>query len=255
MRFRTLVLAALLVLGAAACDQNDPEADVTGDTDTTGEFSLTGMVLDAAEGAEPEGGLPGVDADVDANVDEDGADADANVETTDDASEESDEHGGFAIEPEDEEAATNLDDCEATRGAYLVYYTGDTEFTPDTLRDDANFPDNLEDQHVTVTGTNDADDGDDCVLVIEDLEVVEDAEMDIDTDDDTTGGTGGGTGGTGDDADADGDGSPSPSGSPEVEESGETFFPNVDDTDPIFEGTASPDACEGQDACRETDSP
>lgn len=219
MLVKRIVLIALLALVGAAC--SDGEVDVQGLTDEAAEeFALTGIVVEAEAGATP-------DDDVD----------DPDV-------------GGLAIRAEDPDAESNLGDCEPVRDAYIAYYDGDTVFPTEVDTEDEAFPENLEGRRITAMGTIEAsattDEGDEeaCVLRVDEMTFA--AEADADADDD-----GGPSGVSGD---VEGEGTVGASPEPTATASGESYFPEgVEDTDPIFEGTASPDACEGAKACEEDD--
>lgn len=269
MRLRLGVLVVLLALAGAACQQNGNDDDVLGETDSASEeFAITGTVVDAKAGVEPEGGFPG----------EEEEDADATDEPLETDEAEDTERGGIAIRPDNEDAATNLDDCEMEQGTFITYYVEDTDFEPASLEDDENFPENVQGQRVSVQGTVEqseetgtdvdadadaqAEDGDvdadaevtttdeaeepGCILVLDEVEIAEEIETSPGTGDDDADGTTGGTA----TEDPDATGSPgvtsSPGAMPGLPE-------GVEDTDPIFEGTPSPDPCEGRKACAEED--
>lgn len=228
------VLSFVLVFAAAGCTQDDP---VVEDTDgspslSADEFSVTGNLVDAKADVEPEGGIPGME----------GMSMSPSPAATGDA-----EHqvGGLAVRPANEAAAVNLDDCEQNQGTYIAYYTEETEFDPEDAKDEENFPENIQGNEVTVTGTIHENDDEECVLVAETVEQGS-ATVPVTTDGaDDDGGVA-----PGDEGDSTADPSASPGATGETTEGGD--FPRGNTgTDPIFSGTPSPDPCEGQKACEE----
>ena len=220
MRPKLLILIALLAVVGAACDVADNEAEPTPAL-AEGEFALTGSTIDTLEGAEPESGFP-----AEMRVDED------------------DEVGVIAVQPDEE--ARGLDDCDRVKNAYVVYYTPDTEFDPESISNDAGFPQNLQGQNVSIRGevhetSSEATTAspaaspdripDDCVIVADQIAVVDEATQPAGTDGDRV------DGGTA--------GSPSPSASAVTPGSEE--FPDAG----IFDDPPSPDPCEGAKACRD----
>jgi hypothetical protein len=291
MKIKALLLATMLVFFGSACAQNDDDPTADNDIDSAeleeGSFTLTGVVIEAKAGAEPEGGMPGEE-------NGDGDDADASPEAVEDQ-----EFGGVAVRPDSPDDAEGLDDCETEQDAYVTYYTEDTEFDSG-MEDEDDFPESLEGQRVLVSGViHDVEDEDeagdadatddpdadvdadaDASVDNEDADADVDADVDAeaegddddenegddegcgilmldevevapaaDTDDDTTD-DGSGTVGT-----ADPDATPGATGSPGASvQPGDEKFPPHDDTDPIFEGDPQIDDCEGQKACREEES-
>jgi hypothetical protein len=232
MRAKLAFCACALVLVGASCDMtDDPTAAATIAPDLgPDEFALSGVVVDAKDGAKPAGGMPD---------DEDGLLPEAT--------------GGIAIRPEGAVDEAGLEGCTQTSDAFVTYYTSQTE-TGD-LRDDDGWPVNLEGREVKVEGVrHDRGEGSipvtedvsgTCVLVLDRIEELEaEAEPSVDN---TSGGAGGG--GTVGDADASPGASPSPVWI--FEDPKDTKFPKHEDTDPIFEGTPSPDPCEGAKACEQ----
>jgi hypothetical protein len=239
MRTKIIIFVATLAFVGAACVRSDDldtaAAPELGD-DT---FTLTGDVLDTREGAEPQGGFP--DA------------ADANDDT----------FGGIAVRPDDDDdEPLGLDACDTMQDAYVLYYTGDTTYEPAALASDDDFPESLERRRVTVEGTVELTDSgevattsspnddenaipDDCVLVAEKVEYLKPSS---DDESDDTSGTIGGTDQSGPQSNSEASASPEVTWTwvwPE-----DPDFPEHEDTDPVFEGTPSPDACEGQKACQ-----
>jgi hypothetical protein len=238
MRVRAFTLSVLLVLFGAACNQADDPTDEDTTAQATdelgeGEFTLTGSLIDSKADVAPEGGIP--DEDGEAIEDEDA--------------------GGIAVRPTSPADAQGLDDCETQKNAYVLYFTSDTTFDPSDAADADDFPQNLEGETVAVEGElrepAEADDAspaatDDCIAVATSVEIIEATQTDDGDDDGTTGDT---------------DREPSvaspavSSGSPDADESPDPedvdFPDNADDANTIFEGTPSPDPCEGQKACEE----
>jgi hypothetical protein len=242
MRWRILSCVLLFALAGVSCEMADDEPEaapsVSAPALAPDEFTLTGAVIDAKEGAQPSGGIPGED--------------DVMMSTV----------GGIAIRPDEDAVveAAGLEGCDTTQDAYVTYYTPETDAAG--LEDDDAWPQTLEGRSVTVEGTrhepdeadadaspaaDDTDDADDCVLVVDTIRPAT-ATVPAPADDDgpTTGQT------TTDGDDGAGTESPEPTG-----EEGELIwpspadFPEHEDTDPIFEGTPSPDPCEGAKACAE----
>ena len=227
MRWIAALVLAVAFVGAS-CTNDEPEAPAASIADDLGEdeFVLEGVAVDAKAGVKPSTEIAGM-------MD------DANV-------------GGIAIRPEGELDAQGLDGCSTTRGAYVTYYTADTD--AGDLRN-ADWPDNIEGQRVRAEGTRQepeaspsatsspavSDLSGTCVLVLDRVELVTPST----STDDGTSGRGSGTGSPRPGA----TGSPSASG--EEVEGGFGSFPPHEDTDPIFEGTPSPDPCEGQKACEQ----
>jgi hypothetical protein len=222
MRTRILILIAVVAAVGAGCDRTEDAADAT-PTVAEGEFALTGSTIDSLESAQPDGGFP-----AEMRIDDE------------------DEVGVIAVRSEGD--AVGLDDCDTVQNAYVVYYTPDTEFDPESVASDAGFPENLQGQNVSVQGeVHETDDAattaspaaspdnipDDCVIVADRVEVIEEGTEPA--------GTGGGRvdGGT--------SGSPSPSAGEEATPASTGDFPDAG----IFDGPASPDPCEGAKACRD----
>lgn len=255
MRWKIAVCALSLVLAGVSCESadDDPSSTIAEGLDAD-EFSIEGVVVDTKAGVKPSSDIEGF--------------------------EDATSVGGIAIRPSEALDAEGLDGCTTTRDAYVTYYTSETEATD--LDDATDWPENLEGTTIRAEGTryeaDDADDADDadaddatdtddatgtddamatgspdtttddlsgtCVLVLDRIEpVTADAPATDGTTDD--GDAGAGAGGT------DGTAEPGATGSPEPTAGGTPDFPEVDDTDPIFEGDASPDPCEGQKACEE----
>ncbi len=221
-------LCALVLVGAScqAADDTTSVATIAPDL-ASDEFALSGVVVDAKEGAKPAGGMPGTDGLLPESV------------------------GGIAIEPEGPVDVAGLDGCTKTQDAFVTYYTSETQ--TNGLRDDDAWPVNIEGSDVKVEGVR-HERGDATIPVTEDVSgtcvlVLDRIEMEAAqrAQERSTDGSGGG--GQVSDADA----SPDASASPEVvvfEDPKDTKFPKHEDTDPIFEGTPSPDPCEGAKACR-----
>jgi hypothetical protein len=236
MRRNLVGVLLLLALFGGACEQTDSDVDAaaTASPLEEGTFLLTGSVVDAKAGVVPEGGIP----------DEETIDVDG-------------ERGGIAVLPSRLGEVQGVEDCETVQDAYVVYYTSGTEFVPDDVLDVRGFPDNLENEPATVTGdVRRADEPVDatpaspgavetvetgCVLVADRVEL-EDATASPVARDDATGG------------EPVAAASPDATASPQATEIvifDDPSFPKHEDTDPIFEGTPSPDPCEGAKACRE----
>lgn len=232
MRSKFMVVCFVFA-ALAGCEQanDEPTASIAAlDED---EFIVTGAVADAKDGVEPDGGFP------------------EDVEGAED-------FGGIAVRPVNEDDSDGLEDCETVQDAYVMYYTEETLFDPPATDAAAGFPETIEGITVTAQGTihspaadegvdEDADASpatDGCVLIADRVEIEEQTEDQDDGDDGPVGQTGDG-----------GDASPGATGSPGADEEevdpGEEEFPEHEDTDPIFEGTPSPDPCEGQKACEE----
>jgi hypothetical protein len=233
MRYKVVVLIAALALASAACTKQDEtvEPQSTQAALGAGEFQVTGELIDAKADVGPEGGIPGDDAKP-MDPDEDS--------------------GGIAVRPNAMSDAQGVDGCTTQKDAYVIYYTADSEFDPSDLADADDFPVNLKSRTVTVRGAKRdpvasaspaSSPAPGCVLVAEDVQVQ--AEADSGTGNTGTGDTGGGTGApTSPGASGDSTASPGPTGST-------TFPDNADDANTIFEGTPSPDPCEGQKACEQ----
>jgi hypothetical protein len=231
MRWRIALCIGALVFAGMSCEAADEEPTATiAEELGADEFALSGVV-DAKEGVQPPDGIPGED-----DLDTGGV-------------------GGVAIRPDGPTDAAGLEGCGTTQDAYVTYYTPDTDASD--LDDADAWPESLEGSTVTVEGTrHEATDvatttsspeisnaADSCVLVLDRIEQTSAAQGTTDDGDDT-GTTGGGTGGGG-------TSSPGATGEPETTADGFGDFPEHEDTDPIFEGTPSPDPCEGAKACEE----
>jgi hypothetical protein len=228
---KTFALAVVLLLAAFGCTQDEPTVtdEDSSPSLSADEFAVTGNLVDAKAGVEPEGGVPGMEG-MSMSPAPSG-DADHEV-------------GGLAVRPATDADAVNLDDCEKNQGTFVSYYTEETEFDPDATGEE-NFPENIQGKDVTVTGTIHENDDEECVLVAEKVE-------------ENTTGVPGSTDEAGEDEGGVQPGDESklgstakPSGSPEATTEGGDFPSGTNNTDPIFSGTPSPDPCEGQDACDE----
>jgi hypothetical protein len=242
MRWRIALCVFALASGGVACempDDTEPEASPPAAADSldVDEFTLTGVVIDAKEGAQPADGIPGEDDAVTSTV------------------------GGIAIRPEGVVDAAGLDGCSMTQDAFVTYYTSETDAAG--LEDDDAWPETLEGREVTVDGARheadatdadetdaspaaaEDDDDDECVLVVETIRPADATPVPAPDD----GGTGAGQ--TTTDDGADGDSSPRPTEEVVWVWPSPADFPEHEDTDPIFEGTPSPDPCEGAKACEE----
>jgi hypothetical protein len=233
MRWRVALLVCVFALAGVSCEMpedDEPEASplATAEALDADEFTLTGVVVDAKAGVAPPDGIPGED--------------DVTTSTV----------GGVAIRP-DEDAVVEmagLEGCETTQDTYVTYYTPETDAAG--LEDDDAWPETLEGRSVTVEGmrheTEDADDADDesgCVLVVETFRPADATPAPVDDTGDA------GTGQTTDGDDGADDGTPRPTEEVVWVWPSPADFPEHEDTDPVFEGTPSPDPCEGQKACEE----
>jgi hypothetical protein len=223
MRTKILIVIAVLAVVGAGCDRADDADDPEPQALAEGEFTLTGVTIDSLEDAEPKGGFP-----EEMSVDDE------------------DEVGVIAVRSSDD--AVGLDECDTVQNAYVVYYTPDTEFDPESLANAAGFPENLQGQNVSVrgevheTGDEEATASpaaspdqipDDCVIVADSVEVVDEGAEPAGTDGD---GVGGGT-----------TGSPAPTADGATPSATMGDFPDAG----IFDGPADPDECEGAKACRD----
>ena len=237
MRWRIVSCLCLLALAGVSCDMADDDPDaapsVSAPALAPDEFMLTGVVIDAKAGAQPSGGIPGEDDMATTTV------------------------GGIAIRPDVDDVVetAGLEDCTTTQDAYVTYYTPDVDAAG--LEDDDGWPETLEGRNVTVEGArhepDEADaspddassDADDCILVVD---TIRPAASTMPSPDDDGGADTGQT--TGDD-DGDADGPEPTTGEERIVWESPADFPEHEDTDPIFEGTPSPDPCEGAKACAE----
>ena len=222
MRFKLAVVVGTLFLALGACTaKNNTSVDANQASPSIGpdEFSLAGQLIDAKAGITPPSASPS-----------------PSVLPSPTAS-PSDDVGGLAVKPTTDADAVNIDNCTKNQGTFIAYYDANTTFEPSSVSDDPSFPENVQGHEVMVTGAID-----NCVLTAEQV-VVTDMNREGESGGTTTGNSGGNGAGGGSTA------SPgvSPSGT-----GGSGEFPGGNNgTDPIFEGTASPDPCEGAKACEQ----